>query len=307
MSLSRSPSIRLSLRARLAAGAAACAGALLVASVATAAPGDAPGDPSASAPKDGEASNADGTVNVLVLRVGGTGSASSAQTYIDALMAVTARVNGWAAAHGKYFTSPRLARTWVTDAKPEYGILSLQAYLALRESLGLSLLGTVDAVAAGGQQYFLISVNQHDLAGCKGKTLATHLGKDTKFVDNVVAGEAFSLADFEVVDTRRPVKTLKTLLRGEAECAFVDDAQMTALSKLEGADTAQTVWFSATFPSLIVAKFARTADADAKTFAGNLDKVCEGDGAKACGGAGIEKLAETPAEALDKLTAKYDG
>ncbi len=278
----------------------ASAGAMSLAGTAGAAP------ETTAAPSGEDAAKADG-VDVLVLRVGGTGSAASAQTYIDALMTAAARVNGWAAGRGKYFTSKRLAKPWIEQTKPEYGILSLQSYLGLRKALGLSLLGTVDAAAAGGQQYFVISVGQHDLAGCRGKTLATHLAKDTTFIDNVVAGDAFSLSDFEVVDTRRPVKTLKTLLRGEAECALVDDAQMTALSKLEGAETAQAVWFSPAFPSLIVAKFPEASDADAKAFASNLGKVCEGPGADACGGAGIESLTATANDALDDVVAKYEG
>ncbi|MEM6994020.1 MAG: hypothetical protein AAF721_26140 [Myxococcota bacterium] len=222
-------------------------------------------------------------------------------------MGVAAKVNGWPAARGKYFTSAKLAKPWIEAEKPEYGILSLQAYLSLRKALGLSLLGTVKTAAAGGQQYFLLSVNEDSAEGCKGKTLGTHFGGDTAFIDKVVAGEAFSLADFTVKNTRRPVKTLKSVLRGEVDCALVDDAQMAALAKLEGGKAAKAVWSSTTFPSLIVAQFPKAGDKDAAHFAGNLDKVCKGEGAEACGGAGIESLVATKKDALDDVVAKYGG
>ena len=275
---------------------AALSASLLFASVAVAAP-EAPAEP---------ADPAEGGVDVLVLRVGGTGSASSAQRYIDDLMNVAAKVNGWPSAQGKYFTSKKLAENWIRTQKPHYGILSFSAYLGMRKAHDLSLLGKVDATAAGGQQYFIISVNQHDLAGCKGKTLGTNID-DAKFVDKVVAGDAFDLSDFEVVDTKRPVKTVKSVLRGETECALIDDAQILAMSKLEGAEALHTVWFSPTLPSLVVTKFGEAPDAEAKTFAKNLDKLCTGEGQEACQAAGIKELAPVAADSLDAWVAKYDG
>lgn len=261
-----------------------------------------------AAPAEAEAAApADDSVPVLVLRVGGTGSASSAQTYIDALMDVAARVNGWSGARGKYFTSIKLAKGWVAAEKPHFGILSLVAYLSMRKQHKLSPVGTVQAAAAGGKQFYLISSTAIDLTGCKGKTLATNLGADAKFIDAVVAGSAFSLADFEVVHTRRPVQTIKKVIRGEAQCALIDDAQIGAMSKLEGGEALQTVWFSPKLPSLIVTRFADASDAETTAFAANLPKICTGDGAKACGAAGIDALDAAPADGLDALVAKYDG
>ena len=245
-------------------------------------------------------------VDVLVLRVGGTGSASSAQRYIDDLMSVAAKVNGWPSAQGKYFTSKKLAENWIRAQKPHYGFLSFSAYLGMRKAHDLSLLGKVDATAAGGQQFFIISVNQHELAGCKGKTLGTNI-EDAKFVDKIVGGEAFDLSEFEVVDTKRPVKTIKSVLRGETECALVDDAQIVAMNKLEGAEGLHTVWFSPTLPSLVVTKFGNAPDAEAKTFAKNLDKLCTGEGQEACQAAGIKELSPVAADSLDAWVAKYDG
>lgn len=262
--------------------------------------------PDAAAPDAGAEAPA-AAVNMLVLRLGGTGSASAAQSYIDALMAVAAKVNAWPAANGKYFTSTKLAQGWIKSNDPHFGIMSLAAYLGMRTSHGLSLLGTVDAAAAGGQQYFVISVDEHQLEGCKGQSLATTFAKQGRFVDNVVGGDVFSLSDFTVVDTRRPVKTIKAVLSGDARCALIDDAQMAALGKLDGADKLHTVWFSKSFPSLIVTRFPAAGDDEAKTFAGNLNKMCTGEGAKACGAAGIESLAATKADTLDDLVARHDG
>jgi len=272
---------------------AAVSASLLLASAAAAAP-------------QSPAAPAEDAVDVLVLRVGGTGSASSAQRYIDDLMGVAAKVNGWPSAQGKYFTSKKLAENWISAEKPHYGILSFSAYLGMRKAHDLSLLGKVDATAAGGQQFFVISINQHDLAGCKGKTLGTNID-DAKFVDKVIGGDAFDLSEFEVVDTKRPVKTIKSVLRGETECALIDDAQISAMSKLEGAEALHTVWFSPTLPSLVVTKFGSAPDAEAKAFASNLDKLCSGGGEEACQAAGIKELSPVAADSLDAWVAKYDG
>ena len=81
-------------------------------------------------------------VGVVVLKEHGAGSASSAQGYIDALMAVVAKRNNWAdGATGKYFTKRDAASSWAKANHPHYGIMSLAAFLALRGEHGLTVVG----------------------------------------------------------------------------------------------------------------------------------------------------------------------
>lgn len=250
------------------------------------------------------AHQADEAVHVLVLRENGTGSSATAQRYIDEIMRQVARVNGWPAAKGAYQTNRGTAEGWIRSNDPHFGILSVSSFLALRSKHGLAVLGKAEVKGGGGEQYHLVSKNEKDLAGCKGKALATNHAGDAKFVDRVVA-DGFALKDFELIKTPRPLQTIKKVLRDEAACALIDDAQLADLSNIEGGAALRSVWSSAKLPPMVVVSFGSAPKAEAKSFKQNLAKVCAGEGKASCGSAGIESLAPADEKAYAAVIKAY--
>src|SRR5690349_13353991 len=68
------------------------------------------------------AADAGDSVNILILKEHGVGSAATAQAYVDKLVTRVAAQNGWAAAAGKYFTTRSQAQPYITSSNPHYGI-----------------------------------------------------------------------------------------------------------------------------------------------------------------------------------------
>ena len=229
-------------------------------------------------------------VNILILKEHGVGSSSSAQEYVDKLVGVVADQNGWSAAAGKYLSSRRLAASWIRENDPHFGILSLAAFLDLRGKHKLKVVGSAEVVGGGGRQYFIVSAGHSSLSGCKGKSLGTDHGDDTRFIDKVVAKGDFTLSDFEVEDTRRPMKTVKAAARGEVACALIDDAQKDSLRKVDGGDALQVVWSSRQLPPMAVVSFPAAPSGEVKAFKSKLSKVCTGDGASACKEVGLSSM-----------------
>ncbi|MBV1860053.1 MAG: hypothetical protein KUG77_16690 [Nannocystaceae bacterium] len=242
-------------------------------------------------------------IDFLVLRENATGSASAAQGYIDDLVAAIARTAGWDNASGKYVTRRSTAEKYVAQSNPQFGIVSLSAYLALKAKYKLSVLGKADIQSGGGHQFFVVSKNQLSLAGCKTKSLGTN-HSDATFIDKIVSGDDFDLSDFEVEDTRRPVKTLKSVIGGEVECALIDDAQLMELQHLDGGLGVHPVWSSVALPPMVVVAFPG-ADAGArKGLATALESVCEGEGKAACEATSI-KLEIADGTALAEFEKAY--
>ncbi len=236
------------------------------------------------------AATAAAEVNLVVLRENGVGSAAQAQPYLDALVDAAAKVNGWPAASGKYFRSRAQATAYISANKPAIGILSLGAYLALRRKLGLKVIGSANVADAGGRRYHLISKTAAGVDGCKGRRVASDHLKDPRFIEKVVAKGAFKLSEFQVVETQRPLQTVKKVIRDEAVCALIDDAQFRDLKNVEGGSGVKSVWKSAQLPPMVVVSFG---GADAKVvgkFKSRLGLVCSGAGMKACGEVGIRAL-----------------
>jgi ABC-type amino acid transport substrate-binding protein len=261
----------------------------------------------ALSPAPAHADAAADPVGILVLKENGAGSAATAQGYVDALMGQVAKVNGWSGAVGKYETKRAAAKSFISSAKPHYGILSLAAFLDLRTAAKMSVVGQAEIEGGGGMQYYVVSKTQSDLAGCKGKSLATNHGGDTKFMEKVVAAGAFAMKDFTVVATPRPVAVLKKVLKGEAECALVDDAQMAELSRLEGGAAVKPVWVSAMMPPMVVVSFASAPADEATTFKSKLVDVCKGEGKSACDAAGIKALRGGDGKPYDAVIKAYGG
>ncbi len=238
-----------------------------------------------------------GEIQILVLKEHGVGSPSLAQPYVDRFVALATRANDWDAGKGQYLNSRSAAESFIKAHGPHYGILSLAAFLALRKPYNLTVVGRVSSALAGGEQYFIVSRSETNLAGCKGKTLATDHADDVRFVEKVVARSAFKLADFTVVENQRPLQSLKQMMNGEASCALIDDAQLAELAHLPGSDAVKTVWSSEKLPPMAVVAFPAAPSGERAKFQESLSGLCRDDGQTACQEVGIHAL--EPASAAD--------
>lgn len=249
---------------------------------------------------------AEAPIGVLVLREHGVGSAAQAQPYVDKFVSFAAKQNGWSGAKGEYHTSRGNAEAFIAAQKPHYGILSLGAFLGLKAKHNLEVIGQVAVSRAGGQQYHLISKSSGDLAGCKGKALASDHADDPKFIEKVVSKGAFKLGDFTWVTTTRPIQTIKKVVSGDAACALIDDAQLAELGKIDGAADIKSVWSSDKLPPMVVVAFPSSSADGRKAFQANLGKICEGEGKTTCGEVGILSLKSVSPADYAGVVAAYD-
>lgn len=245
------------------------------------------------------------SIGILVLKEHGVGSPSLAQPYLDRFVALAAEQNDWENAKGLYYTNRSNAESFIQEQKPHYAILSLAPFLALKDKYHLEVIGQVAVSLVGGKQYYLISKRATNLAGCKGKTLATDHADDVRFIDKVVTGGKFKLADFTLVPTQRPLQTIKKVITDETECALVDDAQLTELSHIDGAEGVRKVWSSEELPPMVVVAFPNAPPDERTRFQENLAKVCDADGKTACAEVGIVSLRAATAGDYGAVLAAY--
>ncbi|TPV93114.1 MAG: phosphate/phosphite/phosphonate ABC transporter substrate-binding protein [Myxococcales bacterium FL481] len=240
----------------------------------------------------------------LVLRERGPGSAAQAQPHVDRLMQRIGELSGWSA-QGKYLRRREDARPRLEAGRVKFALLNLAAFLDLRQNVALEVLGSVDVSAAGGRRYHLVSKTARGVDGCRGQTVASDHAGDRRFVDRVVAGQAFSLADFQLRPTKRPIQTLKRVLRDEATCALIDDAQLTAAAKLEGGAALRTAWSSDQLPPMVLVATPGATAAERKRLRAQLSRVCTGPGEQACEAAGIRALRSSDGAPYRRVIAAY--
>lgn len=245
-------------------------------------------------------------VGVVVLNEHGVGSASLAQPYLDQMVAIAAAQNNWGGARGQYCTSRSAAEAFIRSQAPHYGILSLAAFLAMRRTYRLEVIGNVEVSLVGGQQYHMISQDEPNLDACRGRTLATNHADDLRFVNRIVlAGAASKLEDFTLIETQRPLLTIKKVLTGEAECALIDDAQLAELPHIDGAQGLRSIWDSQKLPPMVVVAFPAAPRAERLAFRENLSHLCDGDGRSICAAVGIVSLKPTTGSPYAAVVAAY--
>jgi hypothetical protein len=250
-------------------------------------------------------SDAGDTVHVLILKEHGIGSSASAQPYVDKLVDVAAKANGWSSAKGKLVTRRSRAEKYIKAHSPRFGMVSLGAFVAMKKEHGLEVLGTVDVKNGGGRQYFLVSKSSGDLKSCKGAKLASNHADDKRFIDNVVAGGDFKLSDFNLEKTRRPVQTLKKVIKGDAKCALIDDAQKSEMAHVDGGGSLKVVWSSKQLPAMPVVAFSSAPAADRAKFKSSLGSLCSGAGKASCDKVGIVSMKAADESAFKQVLAAY--
>lgn len=248
---------------------------------------------------------ADSPIAIVVIKEHGVGNQALAQPYLDRMVALAARLNAWPAGAGRYFTSRNAGETYIKTARPHYGILSLPAFLALREPYRLDVVGRVEVSLAGGRRYYLISKTAKGLADCKRHTLASDHLDDRRFVERVLLRGQATLGDFTVVQTQRPLQTIRAVLTDEAVCALIDDAQKDQLDHLEGRDGVRVVWESAELPPMPVVAFPDAPAAERRAFQSHLDALCDDEGKTACAEVGIDNLTRAENGDYADLIAAY--
>jgi len=244
-------------------------------------------------------------LRILVLKEHGVGSPTLAQPYLDRFVATAALQNQWVDAKGQYYVTRAAAEEFIVTQKPHYGIMSLAAFLDFRVKYNLEVVGKVAVSLVGGQQYFLISKSQTELAGCKGKKLVSDHATDVRFIEKVVARGDFVLADFQLVQTQRPLQTIKEVLNGNAECGLIDEAQFAELAKLPGGTDLKTAWKSERLPPMVVTAFPNAPTAERQRFQKNFGKVCDADTKPACAEVGISSLDLASAADYAVVVAAY--
>ncbi len=240
----------------------------------------------------------------VVLLEHGAGTPSRAQPYLDELLKVVAEQNHWPNATGRYFSEGAPALDFMQKEKPAFGIISLNAFLALQGSLSLEVIGEVVAPRAGGGQYCLVSKQASAADGCKGQRVSKTFGSDPRFVDQVVARGSFRLSEFNLVEARRPLEPLKQVLRGDAACALVDDAQLEATHHIEHGAELKAVWRSAELPGMAVVAFPLAESAAVQSFKRSLGGLCT-QAKEACSSVGIEQLRPSDAARYRALLDAY--
>ena len=238
--------------------------------------------------------------NVFVLYEGGGASRRHAEPAIQELARRIAEVGPWDIVDGHFFSRREALAAKFGEQRPDLVILPLAAHLELQDKLSLRPIRDVELVSPGESRFHLVTADPQRKSCTSAKVVSNHLS-DWAFILGIVANGAWSKSDFDWVDQARPMQVIKTVLRGESECALVDEAQLQMAANLEPEKPLHRVWSSETLPVMIASALREEA-----VWNGALGRVCQAaDAAKACEAAGIRSFSPISSQRLKALSKRY--
>src|SRR5262249_23322511 len=146
----------------------------------------------------------------------------------------------------------------------------------------------------------------------KGKKLSSNHLASPKYISKVAFGgkidveKHFAQVSFSApLKTAQPSKPIKSVAKGEADAALIDDEQLAQMKEL--APDLKVIWTSPPLPPTPVVAFTKNATpADKAAFAKALPKICEAKGKAVCDSMFIEKFVPVDKVAFAEAAKRYD-
>lgn len=220
---------------------------------------------------------------VYTTRLGG--ETETAQPYIDRFAAHLEGLLGWpkGTAKGRFTPTKKEALSYIEQTKPAFGVLEPWLYLELRKTHKLTPIADVNGADLNSPTLHVVVKDPayKTLDDLKGKRVWTHLAESPRYLGQVVLdGKEDPEKRFVLKQVSNALKAARAVLRGEADAAILDDEQLAAAKKMEGAAGLHSVFDSATLPSVVAVIFGGSATAaeDQKALPKGVVAACSAKG-----------------------------
>jgi|SRR5579883_475572 len=205
----------------------------------------------------------------VVYAPGMGGSQQQAKPYLDTFLRALEKQLGWpsGSASGEYLDDAREFTTYLAGKKPGFGLISPSMYLSLAcgKTPVTPLVSAVGSTDVGAVSRFYVVVKSgtaNKLEDLKGKRLSSNHLDDPKFVSRVIFdGKVDAATFFQLQPTSSTVKPFKSIDRGEADAALVDDDQLRHMKSLPFGQSLKVVYESPPLPPYPVVAFDKNVKA----------------------------------------------
>lgn len=249
-----------------------------------------------------------GTVTVLICYPEGSARAQDAQATTDSMLRVVEEAGGWppGAMTSIFTTQLQACGTHLDREQPHFAIATLGTFLAYREQRNLIPLVQPRINGSTSDQYRIVvrKGTFTSLDQLKGKTLGGSLLEEPLFLKRVIfQGKVDPESFFTLRGSRRVLRSLRALARGEVDAVMVNSQQYRALASLPFAPELEVAFTSEEVPLVgLVANGQKTSTDERNRFVQALAKLCEHrDGKQLCELFGIETFVPAEEQAYKKV------
>ena len=244
---------------------------------------------------------------LLICNVGGPGTTRQAQPTVDKFLRRLEKVGGWKAHEvaGTYLTRLAACDRYVAEKKPSMIVTDLVTYLERQAQWKLVPLAHMGQAEATRYHVLVPEGSAKKLGDLKGKVFVTTLAKHPKFLSKIVFGGKLDVTSyFGLKRTRRPLKGLRKVARGQAAATLVDDLAYKFLGELKLPKKLVSIYASKRLPGLTLSSVGKDAGLKKRVLA-SLSKLCKGPGAALCKTFRVHTFAPAKMAIYRRLTKQY--
>jgi hypothetical protein len=235
------------------------------------------------------------------------GSTEAAAPYLARFFRAVERSLGWPEKlRGMYTASEKRCRRELRRRRTTLALLSLGLYLSLRERLRLRPLAVTESGGASSGRYHVVVRKGavSSLEDLRGARFFTRHGADPRLLARLILGGKLG-EQVAVRRTRRSLRALRAVWRGDARATILDDGELEKMKLLPFAEDLAVIYSSQPLPNPILAAVGERAGADAEALAAKLLTLCGGEAKAVCESIRVSGFAAPDAEWLESLSRRY--
>ncbi len=252
-------------------------------------------------------------LSVLICYPGGSPMGGEVQSGVDSLIRILEDTGSWHRGTIKsFFTSEEgECRAYLDKQGPQFVIADLELFLRYREKLDFIPLVQPLIHGSSSERYRIVvkKGTYSSLESLKGKTLGGSLLGESSFLKRIIfEGKIDPTSFFVLRPSRRVLRSLRNLVKGELDAVMLNSQQYRALGALPFAAELRVVFTSAEFPLVgVVANGKKTTAEQRKRFANALTGLCEHqEGRQLCELFGVEDFVPVGMDAFKKVIYLWD-
>ena len=254
-----------------------------------------------------------GQMKVLICYHGGSARSESAQSTTDIMLRVVEEIGEWPSGSMTSLFTTKITECEIhlDEQKPQFAITTLGTFLAYRKNLNLIPL-VQPFISGSSMEKYRIVVRKGTFTSIeqlKGKTLGGSLVDEPAFFKRVILqGKVDPESFFTLKSSRRVLRSLRALVKGDLDAVVVNSQQYRALGSLPFASELEVAFTSEDVPLVgVVANGQRTTTDERNRFSQALSKICDHkEGKQLCELFGVEKFVPADVQAFKKVIELWD-
>ena len=252
-------------------------------------------------------------MKVLICYPGGSARSQDAQSTTDTMLRVLEESGDWPPGSMTSIFTTKITdcEMHLDEQKPQFAITTLSTFLTYRKKLNLIPLVQPFIDGSSAEKYRIVvrKGTFTSLEKLKGKTLGGSLVEESAFFKRVILqGKVDPESFFTLKSSRRVLRSLRALVRGDLDAVVVNSQQYRALGSLPFASELEVAFTSEEVPLVgVVANGQETTTDERNRFSQALSKICNHqEGKQLCELFGVEKFVPADAQAFKKAIDLWD-